>query len=632
MVMSPSEYTGEGGTCVYGRCVLSRGPFSPEQHEGGWSNKSGKGKKGKKGRDGDQEKLKTEIHILGGSGMGEVLFIEGWADGARQLAQALQRGQVYRIKDAKKIDSKPRFSTSKLDYYLRVVPPIGVNTKIEVWVEGPSVPLPSHHPFVDLQSLQRVAGSIRVSLIGVVSTQPGLVTRETKYGPGEVCNAGIQQKEHLVRCGFWRTHGQSLSEYPVGTAVVLHQVNVYTKNGGWEVSSTESTIIEECPQELREPLLSETNLEAGGTSLTQRLDSVDYNTTKTIPATLSGLASVIAPQAGVRDLRGTFEVHSVAVLGVSSVLSDGSFHMRSCVKCKALVREELNQCDKCAESDGLENRWIFSIDMADQGGAATNVMLYHDAAKEIPFLDTTDETIDDNRKLKIIRSFRSKPWSVRVVFRKNEMKQTNYLEIKKMEPTLTTEGAVGSFRLLPAPCVASQDACPFARCADVSFDVDLGVLTVNGLAVQAVRLLVVILPPAEDELVGTPDSTNLGFRITRKVKCGLADQCEDTYEVKFAGIDRSVQWLMTAPEDACYLITAKGRGTDKAFSILTYEDTKSIGRSEYHKLMTRHIEHKSDVSIVHSIMDTPQKRFNSLSDAVPLADTPRPLNKRRKFE
>ena len=93
MAMSPSEYTGEPGTCVYGRVVLSRGPFKPEQHveegKGGVSNKSGKGKKGKKGRDGDQEKLKTEIHILGGSGMGEVLLIDGWAEGARQLARAL---------------------------------------------------------------------------------------------------------------------------------------------------------------------------------------------------------------------------------------------------------------------------------------------------------------------------------------------------------------------------------------------------------------------------------------------------------------------------------------------------------------------------------------------------------------
>ena len=88
---------------------------------------------------------------------------------------------------------------------------------------------------------------------------------------------------------------------------------------------------------------------------------------------------------------------------------------------------------------------------------------------------------------------------------------------------------------------------------------------------------------------------------------------------------------MTAPEDACYLITAKGRATDKAFSILTHEDTKNIGRSQYHELMKQHIEHDSDVPIVHSSIDTPQKRFETLSDAVPPADTPKPVNKRQKF-
>ena len=43
----------------------------------------------------------------------------------------------------------------------------------------------------------------------------------------------------------------------------------------------------------------------------------------------------------IRDrLEGVFEVHSVAVLGVSSVLNDGSFQMRSCTKCKAIVHTE----------------------------------------------------------------------------------------------------------------------------------------------------------------------------------------------------------------------------------------------------------------------------------------------------
>ena len=633
MSMSPAEYTGEAGTCVYGRVVLTRGPFKPEQRSdanaGGASKSQGKRKKEGKGKKSEmaQESLKTEIHILGGSGIEEVLFLEGWADGARQLANAVQRGHVYRIAGAKKVASKPRFSTSKLPYFLRFVTPIGVNTKIEEWTACPFKALPLHHPFVELKSLQRVADSMRVSLIGVVSDQPGLVPRETKYGPGAVCNAVIRQSNHLVRCGFWRNHGETLAQYPVGVAVALHQVNVYHKNGGWEVASTEGTQIEECPAELREELLHATDLGKAGIALTAA-PNVDYNVVKTKPSTLSGLASVILPQCP-RDLEGVYEVHSIAVLGVSSVLNDGSFTMRSCATCKAQVREGVEQCEYCADPSALEQRWIFSLDMADQSGSCT-ALLYHDAAKPLPFLD--GDATDDRAKLKIIRTFQSKPWSARFVYRKNEVKNTNYLEIKKLEPTLTAEGVVASFRLVPSPRVNSQNGCPFARCAEVAFDNELGVTTVCDNAVLAVRLLVVILPPGEDDLVATPDVTNSGFRVCRKVKCSLAEQNAEACEIKLAGIASSVQWLMTAPAGACFLITAKRGAADKAFTVLAHEDTTSVGRDKYDQLLRRHLQHTSDVVVQHSSTDTPKKRLASLGDAVPFPTTPQPFNKRQKLD
>ena len=115
--------------------------------------------------------------------------MEGWADGATQMYKAVVRGQVYRIAGAKRVDSMPRYSTSKLSYFLRFVPPLGVNTKIEHWNPCPLADLALHHPFVDVESLQRVTESMRVSLICVVSTQTGIVSRETKFGVGEVCNA-----------------------------------------------------------------------------------------------------------------------------------------------------------------------------------------------------------------------------------------------------------------------------------------------------------------------------------------------------------------------------------------------------------------------------------------------------------
>ena len=258
--------------------------------------------------------------------------------------------------------------------------------------------LPLHHPFVELQNLQRVAGSMRVSIIGIVTTQPGLVPRDTKYGQGDVCNAVIKQGQHLVRCGFWRTHGETLARHPVGTALVLHQVNVFHKNGGWEVAATAGTQIEGCPEDLRKTLIDSTDLDATGITLTNT-PNVDYNTVKTKPATLSGLASVIVPHHE-RELEGVVEVHSVAVLGVSSVLGDGAFSMRSCKKCKGHVREGLQQCEYCEDFDGFEQRWIFSLEMADQKGACA-AMLYHDAAAALPFLG--GDACDGGDKLKITR-------------------------------------------------------------------------------------------------------------------------------------------------------------------------------------------------------------------------------------
>ena len=72
-------------------------------------------------------------------------------------------------------------------------------------------------------------------------------------------------------------------------------------------------------------LLDATNLNTNGIMLTQ-VPTVDYNSVKATPATLSGLASVILPQ-NPRELEGVFEVHSVAVLGVSSGVNADAFQM-----------------------------------------------------------------------------------------------------------------------------------------------------------------------------------------------------------------------------------------------------------------------------------------------------------------
>ena len=101
--------------------------------------------------------------------------------------------------------------------------------------------------------------------------------------------------------------------------------------------------------------------------------------------------------------------------------------------------------------------------------------------------------------------------------------------------------------------------------------------------------------------------------------------------MKTAGLAPGVQWLMTAPADACFLVTVQSRGTGSPFTVLAYLDTIDAGRESYEKLVRSHLEHKSDVAVEHEYADTPGKRLASLQDAVPAVGTPQPLNKRARF-
>ena len=123
-----------------------------------------------------------------------------------------------------------------------------------------------------------------------------------------------------------------MARFPVGREVALLQVTVKkVSDGSWEVGASDATQVIDCPADLVKGLRSETDMSdtaAPATSLTRR-QAVDYDTAPAQPSTVSGLASVIVPQV-VRDLPGIYEVHSVAVMGVSPLVFDGAWQIRSC--------------------------------------------------------------------------------------------------------------------------------------------------------------------------------------------------------------------------------------------------------------------------------------------------------------
>ena len=255
LILPPSEFSGESGTAVGGRVVLVR--MTKVKGKGG-----GRGKG--RGKPLGEERDKCEVHLMGGQGMSEVLYVEAWSEAAGSLGAVAVFGRLLRIEKAQVVPQRPQYSTSRLPYYLRLVSPVGLRTLVQEMqgdVGEPWSSIPLHHPFVSLADMERVEDSLNVCVLAVVARQPGEQTRNSPYGQAGVCNAVLRLKDTTIRCSFWRALATTMSSFVEGSVVAIYQTVVKkVTEGEWELRGTESTSIQECPDDLREMVLSDTNL------------------------------------------------------------------------------------------------------------------------------------------------------------------------------------------------------------------------------------------------------------------------------------------------------------------------------------------------------------------------------------
>ena len=160
--------------------------------------------------------------------MPEILYVEAWAEAAADLRRLAVIGRLLKIQNPKVVPQRPKYSTSRLPYFLRVVSPVGIRTLIEQMVDAQAVwtSIPQHHPYTNLVDLERVDTDLLVCVCVVVQHQPGAVSRLTQYGTAEVCNATVRQGSVTIRCSFWRKLAAALATHPVGSTLALHQVMV----------------------------------------------------------------------------------------------------------------------------------------------------------------------------------------------------------------------------------------------------------------------------------------------------------------------------------------------------------------------------------------------------------------------
>lgn len=151
LLLAPSEFAGEANTCVCGRVVVMRWPVTFGETGDGNDLSARPRRSSKSGcKGGTKQKpppIKLEVHILGGDSAGEVLFLDAWGDAANQLKNRIKVSGIYSFSGVKILHQLPRNSTSRLPYFIRAVPPIGIKTVVADCDEDPWRDLPLHHPF-----------------------------------------------------------------------------------------------------------------------------------------------------------------------------------------------------------------------------------------------------------------------------------------------------------------------------------------------------------------------------------------------------------------------------------------------------------------------------------------------------
>ena len=395
----------------------------------------------------------------------------------------------------------------------------------------------------------------------------------------------------------------------MGTAVAIYQARVKKiAEDEWEIRGTESTHIEACPSELATSILGETDLSEDSAENLTSTKTVDYAKVKTTPSCVGTLMSVIAPKQ-IRELTGVYELHNVTIHGLSSVLQDDDLMMTWCPKCKSK-----SPCTAGCE-EGLEKRWIAKVALADRTGRG-EAMAYHEALQDSTVLPKEIKTLTSAQFVSASRMARSYPWSLRIIFKRNELKDENILEIKKMTPTLSAGGLLRAWSVVVVPEVPSGPGSAFASCSSVTFDEGLGVTMVNQREVTNARIWLRMLAPVDDEETAVPE-TSAGLRVKRRARCAADPDDKDIYVITQAGLSSSVQWLMLAPAESIWLVLASKRNAGNDFVAQGHFNVTANELTTLTRYVLASIQKPCGPALTMSQHDTPLKRKAMMESETP---------------
>ena len=608
-LLAPSEYEAEAGTAVGGRVALSR-LFKVKT--------KGKAQKGKGKCKEQQEADVCELHVLGGKTTSDVLFLDAWGEDARTLHGAAPLGSLKMFRGLKIIHQKPEYSTSQLSYHAKVVPALGRNTLVmdlpadadESWGR-----IPMEHPVLDLESIKKVTDKIQVCAKVVVESNPGVVERKTRFGDSRVCNAVVRMQNLSIRTSFWRELADNMAQHGAGTPLFMTQVVVVkTDVNSWELRGSNATQLTRLSGAEGDAMQAATDMSTESVRLTSHAQ-VDYDRlTTTNVATVASIFSVLVPDQ-MRNLAGVYDLHHVTVTGVTSVLSHGGTVMVCCAQCKKGLEELEEQACSAHPEAGTESRRIVALHIADHSGNG-EAMMYHETAEYM-----TKHWNDDLAKLN--KTLKSVPWSLRVVYRQYNKRNENYVEIKRMAPSLDDTGilnnslttAVPPTLVVSASAAATATGVRFAPCKLLARDDALGLLTCKDKAIQSARIIIRLVEISENE---QNDAFGMGaggaVRVSRKCRCVVDPEDNAEYVLQHAGTANTVRWLLMGKADQIFMVLVNKKAEGGPFVPYAFCDVSKCGLPTLRQYAETVLKWQEGAHAPLEATFTPQKRLKVLVD------------------
>ncbi len=492
----------------------------------------------------------AEFHLVAGSKLDEVLFVDAWKEQSRRVRSTVQDGQIIQLSGLKikSMGDKARWQASALDICGTIV----ARTMITP-LKADDLKIPCGLPLTCLEDASQYSQTHQISIRGYV------MKFDDTQNNVEVRNFWVREGNNSIRLAFWKDAVPLLEHVAQGEAYIFERLSAKEgKVGGVELQSTRQT---QCrPVDSATKLL----LDAAATNEvpcplskvpTKR---VAYDVAPATQQSLSVLDAISVPEK-CRDLGvDVYEVEHCLLRELAPLAAGENFTYVACSECSRKLAS--GTCAKHPQATQIR-RYLVQCAFADATASVT-VKAFEEPVRQL--LQVTETIDQDNAEFHTcLAKAQQQHWTLRFVFSENQAASKNILQLVHATPTFTWSGqsadCKSNFEALQVIRSASKGVPPVAL-NDITLNKQEQAI-MNDRILSTFQIFVQFLDTGEEKGIAEMDTAGQLVRVSRCVKCCLS---QETAHVVRTEVMEKATALMRMNKDDCLHAVVRMEPRDEA--------------------------------------------------------------------